>query len=288
VKFLNAGTYRKLEDARKLESDIESLRNVLTPGINYFFIIDEIHRMTSQAISALLQPFEDVPENVYIIATTTDIEKLMADEETGKANKDGEAFLSRFQVFNFHPLDRDTTVNMLMDLSAKHGMTTLTREVAGRIYDLSKGIPRDSIKILEMYLSHGILEAVQKADKVEAESNNIVELFLQTAVNPESTAWYKNMLPSLRGILDSAANPQEARVTIIKSISHFMFSWENLCATDAVKDNPTSTRLCIKALEILFTESEALLVYPMKSVMIGRMLRAYNKIKELKNAQNNA
>ena len=281
VKFINGATYRGLDDARTLEKDIAEHRSVLNNAINYFYVIDEIHRVTPAAISGMLQPLEDVPENVFVIATTTDIEKLLT-SDAGKEYRDGEAFLSRFQVFNFHPLDKPTTARLLMDTAKKHGFTTLTQPIAEQIYEMTKGVPRDAVKIMDRYLSHGILDIVQEENRAEASARDLVDLYLYAAADPKMASWYQKVVPVLTGFLNTAESGPNARTLIINTVSRYMLHGNDIY-THRVVDNHGQECIgkCIRALGILFEELEPLLVYPLKYVLVGRLQRAYDRVRAL-------
>lgn len=284
VKFRNAGSYRKLENARELEDEIESYRRVLDPGTRYFIIIDEIHRMVPAAISALLQPFENIPNNLYIIATTTDIDALRMDMESGRENRDGEAFLSRFTTCHFQPLTKPQTVSMLMDIASQENVSVFTESVAEQIHDLTGGVPRDSVKIMQKFLTFGILESITEKTHEAISAADIIYVMLKVPFD-QHISWYRDVVPRI-STLTASINGGEARTELIKALGHYMYSTKGLEDHESLKSSSAETRasrtgIMVQAIRRLFDAVEPVISYPPKTILTGRLLCAFQDLKNL-------
>ena len=73
LKEINSANARGIETAREI---IQSIR-YNPQGKAIVFILDEFHKWTNDAQSALLKPLEDTPESVYFFLCTTDPGKLI-------------------------------------------------------------------------------------------------------------------------------------------------------------------------------------------------------------------
>jgi DNA polymerase III gamma/tau subunit len=104
------------------------------------WILDEVHRATGDAQSALLKALEDTPEHVYYILCTTDPQKLLP------------TIRGRCAQFQVEPLlDRD--MKLLLRKVVKGEDEKISKEVYDQIAQDSLGHPRNALQILSQVLA---------------------------------------------------------------------------------------------------------------------------------------
>lgn len=105
-------------------------------------ILDEAHKLTPDAKSALLKPVEDAPEWAYYFFCTPDPEKLFQ-------GKDGEALKTRLTVLKLKKPSLDEIGDILRDIMRKEGFS-ITRSEGEKILQSCHGNPREAVKLLEV------------------------------------------------------------------------------------------------------------------------------------------
>ena len=159
---INGGNLRKIDDARMIETRIESLRTpLMDDGYNYVFIIDEVHQLTDEAISCLLKPIENLPENVYVICTTTDLTTFKSESDRKKM---GPAFLSRLKQYHFYQIKKTDFISLVLDITRQLQVSDIDQKVLDDLYAYSNGSVRNGIQGLDRYLQSGVIEAETVAD----------------------------------------------------------------------------------------------------------------------------
>lgn len=137
----NGSNTRKIADIRKLQENI-----ILYPrtGDIKIYLIDESHRLTGEAMDALLKMLEEPPEFAYIMLATTNPEKLIP------------AIRSRCTIIKVNPLP-SKTIKVLLDfvLSEELGEKEAKEfpdNVIKAITDNCGGACRDALKLLDMVI----------------------------------------------------------------------------------------------------------------------------------------
>jgi len=100
------------------------------------YILDEIHKATSDAQNALLKILEDTPDHIRFILCTTDPEKLIV------------TIRNRCTAYQTSPLITPKMVALLRDVCTKEKLDirpTILREIA----KVSQGSPRHALVLLE-------------------------------------------------------------------------------------------------------------------------------------------
>ena len=114
--------------------DIRALREraAYAPAEGRFkvYIIDEVHRLSPNAFDGLLKTLEEPPPHVLFIFASTEPHKLPM------------TILSRCQRFDFHKIDRATTMARLREVAANEGLTVddpalvlISQHAAGSLRD---------------------------------------------------------------------------------------------------------------------------------------------------------
>ena len=104
------------------------------------WILDEVHRLTPDAMSALLKALEDTAAHTYYILCTTDPGKLLA------------AIRGRCSQFQTQPLT-DKEMRKLLHRVSKAEGESLSREVYDQIVDDSQGHSRNALQVLAQVLA---------------------------------------------------------------------------------------------------------------------------------------
>ncbi len=100
------------------------------------YVIDEIHRLSGSAFDGLLKTLEEPPQHVLFIFASTEPHKVP------------ETILSRCQRFDFHRIDRESTISRLREVSREEGIE-LTDTAMDLIAQQSAGSLRDALGILD-------------------------------------------------------------------------------------------------------------------------------------------
>ncbi len=74
IRTINCGYYTKIDDMR---AEIDRLHVSSLFGKNKVLILDEIHRLSNASQNAWLIPLEKLPENVLVLACTTEPNKII-------------------------------------------------------------------------------------------------------------------------------------------------------------------------------------------------------------------
>lgn len=104
-------------------------------------IIDEAHKLTSDAIAALLKPVEDCPKYGYYFFCTPEPETLFK-------TKDGKALKTRLTPIKLKPLSDAEIGDILRTVMSKEGFS-IPKAVGEAIVQQAEGNPRDALRLLE-------------------------------------------------------------------------------------------------------------------------------------------
>jgi DNA polymerase-3 subunit gamma/tau len=134
-KEINAADKRGVDDIRKMEDRIEQAP---LEGNVRVFVIDECHKLTSDAQSAAFKIFEDTPEHVYFILCTTNKEKLQR------------PIITRSTEFVVKPLGNKDMFKVLITMIQKADLNSkkMGDRLLNKIVEASDGSPRQALVIL--------------------------------------------------------------------------------------------------------------------------------------------
>lgn len=127
------------------------------------WILDEAHRLTSDAQAALLKALEDTPSHVYYILCTTEPQKLLP------------TILGRCAQYQVRTLT-DREMLKLLRYVVKAEEESLTREVYDQIVQDSLGRPRNALQILAQVLSVTGERRLEVARQAAETQSQIIEL----------------------------------------------------------------------------------------------------------------
>tara|TARA_B100000029_G_scaffold416419_1_gene420675 strand:- start:1499 stop:3133 length:1635 start_codon:yes stop_codon:yes gene_type:complete len=126
---------------------VDTMRELLD-GIKYrpstwkykVYILDEVHMLSTSAVSSLLKNLEEPPEHVKFIFCTTEPRKIPA------------TIISRCQRFDLHRVSFEILAKYLQEIAKKEG-SEIDLNAAGIISRASDGSVRDALSILDKSLS---------------------------------------------------------------------------------------------------------------------------------------
>lgn len=133
IKFLNMSNYTGIDHIRDLLSKI---RYKPLESEYRVYIMDEVHRITSNSMDCLLNDLEKPPSHVIFILCTTEPEKLL------------KTIRSRCHQFAVKQLNKKVMVELLSSI-AKKEKKKLSDKILNEIALQTEGTPRDALVLLD-------------------------------------------------------------------------------------------------------------------------------------------
>lgn len=175
------------------------------------YLLDECHKISTAAQSALLKTLEDTPEFVYFILCTTDPNKLI------------KTVRNRCKEFIVNPLDFRETKNLLNSIYKKEGLDPYPN-VVNKIARICEGSPRKALVLLGQIIDIAEEEQALKAiDNVTIEETKVIEL-CKRLISNQPNKWndVKKMLKNLN------EDPEKVRYAILGYLSKVMLNNGNI------------------------------------------------------------
>jgi DNA polymerase III gamma/tau subunit len=157
---LDTAQFRGIDTVREIRKNC-----LYTPlgGGRRTYIIDEVHKMTTDAQNAFLKILEDTPASVYFILCTTEPGSLLP------------TIKGRCSQFQVEPLDGTEMEALLLDIVEKEN-DKLDKEVVDQIITDSQGLPRNALTILEQVLNTPSGRRLRTAQQAAIEQTESIEL----------------------------------------------------------------------------------------------------------------
>ncbi len=134
---LNGSDNRCIDDMRR----VIQIANIAPMGGKCrVFILDEIHKLTGDAMNCLLKVLEDVPKSTYFILCSTDPDKII------------KTIRSRCITYRFELLN-DAEMEILLESVLVKIDKIIPDSVFFEILDCADGSPRQALVLLEQVLS---------------------------------------------------------------------------------------------------------------------------------------
>ena len=149
------------------------------------WLVDECHKLTGDAQSALLKILEDTPKHVYFILCTTDPQKLLA------------TIRGRCSQFQVMPLNDDEMHKLLRRVSRLEGKR-ISSEVYAQIIEDSLGHPRNALVILDQVFRVPADKQIEAAQQTAAQASQAIEL-CRALINNQSWKMVASILTGLIG-----------------------------------------------------------------------------------------
>lgn len=149
---MDAASRTGVNDIREI---IENCKYRPVLGKYKFFIIDEVHMLSTSAFNALLKTLEEPPEHTKFIFATTEIQKIPT------------TILSRCQRFDLRRIDEQSLAIYLQHILEQEKLEA-SLDALMKIAQIAEGSVRDALSILD----HGLLCAA--GQKMELKTVNTV------------------------------------------------------------------------------------------------------------------
>ena len=263
---INGGNYRKIDDVRKLEKEIEYSRNAILET-RKVFMINEAHKLTHDAQEVFLQLAENIPATVYLFFTTTSLDAF------------NEKLSGRAQKYVFKPLQKAGLKKLLLDIEIKEGGNGLPDYVIDQIFEKSGNSVRDSINSLGEYLITGqVTPGIE--DPAEAESHYFSDLIraFELVVIGEKVSWTQRIVPIINSMLEQFS-VEESRVKLMIRLTGILMDRRGIAGEG--KDKIASM---LKKSELYCRLADRFKVpvgYPQKSDMILNLYMAFMDAKTI-------
>jgi len=162
---------RKVDDIRAINRQIHQAP---MKGKCRIWLIDEAHKLTSDAQDEFLKTLEDTPSHVYFILTTTDPQKLK------------KTVRNRCMEIVVHPLS-DKDALQLIDSVCDKENKNLLKEVADKIVDNSEGSPRKMLVYLDKVI--GLEKKSEMLQAIVTATAEVQGIAIARALFNKSTKW---------------------------------------------------------------------------------------------------
>lgn len=166
------------------------------------YLFDECHMLTKEAQNAMLKMLEDAPAKTFFFLATTDPQNLI------------KPIRSRCTTIEVAPLSSKKLKPYLKEIAKDEGIDDIPDEVFNKIAKVSRGTPRDAVKLLDVVLDmeniDDMLDALEDTVPDEEELYPFVKLLMAP-----QTQWQDitDQLAVMKG------QPEEIRRSILGILS---------------------------------------------------------------------
>ncbi|XWN35243.1 MAG: DNA polymerase III subunit gamma/tau [Roseivirga sp.] len=137
VYELDAASNNSVEDIRAL---VEQVRYPPPTGQYKVYIIDEVHMLSNNAFNAFLKTLEEPPSYAIFILATTEKHKIIP------------TILSRCQLFDFHRIQPQDSVQQLKHIAEQEGIA-YEEEALHLISQKADGAMRDALSVFDLIVT---------------------------------------------------------------------------------------------------------------------------------------
>lgn len=185
LQEINAADSRGIDTIREIQQ-----RLGLSPlaGKCRVWLIDESHRLTSDAQAALLKMTEDTPSHAYFMFATTDPDKMLT------------TLRSRCTRIDVRPLNREELGKLVLSTAVAEGKEDLPEEVVEKIVEAANGSARMAQNLLNKVIGLENGEALNVIEREDTKKQAIELcrlLFKESVKWPEIAAMIKALMPEL-------------------------------------------------------------------------------------------
>lgn len=157
---LDSASYRGIDDIREIRK-----QSMYMPveGKCRVWLLDECHKLSNDAMNALLKALEDTPLHVFYILATTDPQKLLP------------TIRGRCAKFNVSLLNENQLYRLLRKVCRSEEVS-IEKEILEQIAQDSEGHPRNALQILEQVMSVDPEKRLAVAKKTAEKQSQTIEL----------------------------------------------------------------------------------------------------------------
>lgn len=172
------------------------------------WIIDEVHRTTNDAQSALLKALEDTPAHVYFILCTTDPQKLLP------------TIRGRCALFNVEPLADNVMMRLLRQVVKAEG-ENLSKQIYEQIIQDAQGHSRNALQVLDQVIRVPGEKRLEIAQRTAEEQSQVIEL-CRALIKNEGWSKIRVILTGLKG-----QDPENIRRAVLGYCQAVLLKSEN-------------------------------------------------------------
>ena len=195
---IDAASNNSVEDVRDLRERVNFAPAQMR---RKFYIIDEVHMMSTSAFNALLKTLEEPPAHTIFVLATTDPQKLPA------------TVLSRCQRFDFRRIALPVMVQHMTGIVASEGYSVEpgVLELIGR---QATGCMRDALSLLDQLMSFtdGTLTLAQVESVLGARSAAEVAAFVERVIAGDVAGG----LHALHTAIENGADPRQFNRQVVE------------------------------------------------------------------------
>jgi len=193
LREIDSADFRGIDTIRDIRK--QSVYRPLESPVRVW-ILDEVHRLTGDAQSALLKALEDTPKHIYYILCTTDPQKLLP------------TIRGRCASYQATPLS-DREMKILLRKVVKAEDESISKEVYEQITQDSLGHPRNALQILGQVLAVGEEKRLSVAKKTAETTSKTIDL-CRALVSGDP---WKKVADILKGLKDE--DPERIRRAVL-------------------------------------------------------------------------
>ncbi len=186
---INTADFRGIDTARQIIRN--SNYRPMEGGVR-MWLIDEVHKMTGDAQTALLKLLEDTPKKSFFVLCTTEPHKLLA------------TIKGRCIQLEVKPLTEQQMFRLLKSVVKQEGKK-IDKEVYEQIVQDSFGLPRNALQILERVLKVSKEKQLELAKQSAVEYSQSIELCRILLGQGRKKANWKEVRTILLGMKDQEA-----------------------------------------------------------------------------------
>jgi len=262
---INGSNYRKIDDVRKLEKEIEYMRHAILET-RKVYMINEAHKLTPDAQEVFLQLTENIPPNIYLLFTTTRLDSM------------NDKLLGRAQKFVFKPLEKPYLKKLLLDIEQKERGNGVPDYVVDQIFEKSGSSLRESINTLGEYLTHGeVTPGIGDPEKEESHYfSEIVRHFELVAIGDE-ISWTRRIVPLINSMLNTYS-VEEARVKLMYRLYGLLMDPRGIAEEGSFTNSKLRKAELYRTLAERFREPVG---YPQKSDMVFNLYQCFMEARDI-------
>ena len=175
----NTADYRGIDSIREIRA---TMNQAPIDGVSRVWLLDEIHKATSDAQNAMLKLLEDPPEHVYFMLATTEPEKLLA------------GIKQRCLQVKLNPISEDALLEIINNICKKEKIK-ISDAVKEKIAEYAGGAAREALQILDKVYQLDSTKKQLKAIEKSSTTTATIEI-ARKLMNPK-TKW-REIAPILK------------------------------------------------------------------------------------------
>lgn len=198
----NSSNTRGIDTIRQISENAQMSALI---GKNKAYILDEAHKLTNDAMNALLKILEDTPKHVFFFICTTDPNKLI------------KAIITRCMGFEVKSLPCPVLTKLIKETVKSEGIDDFPDSVVNAIVKVADGCPRQALILLDSVIDivdeDAALKAVAESNLTETETMELCRLLLADRKNK-----WEDCRIILKGLPDDAEKIRYAVLGYMASV----------------------------------------------------------------------